>query len=162
MLRYPAVIAAALLAAGTLVPAAGAQPAAPAEAGAQPAAPAEAGAQPAAPAEAGAQPAPAEAGRTEVPPAMRQLVIDHFAKSFVLPQLVIWKFDYAQPYPTGGTAVCGRVNYPDISRRYVGEQPFFVRFKDGVLVESAMMSRLAIDDPVGASRHAYTIACGAH
>lgn len=108
--------------------------------------------------------APSTAGRPgrsdDVPPEVRQAVTDRFARGFLLPNTVMWKFDYTQPYPTGGLAVCGRVNYQNSTRRYVGEQPFFARLQDGRVIQSGIVARSKIEDPVHANANAFAIACG--
>ncbi len=103
---------------------------------------------------------PVVAGRSDdVPADMRQAIADHFARSFLLPQLVRWDFLFLQPYPTGGTAVCGLVDYPNSTRQYVGKLPFFARFQNGRIVQSGIVARSYMEDPVHANANAYKIAC---
>ncbi len=103
----------------------------------------------------------ARLGRSDdVPQAFRQAVIDKFARGFMLPQTVLWKFDYVQPYPIGGFAVCGRVNYQNSTRKYVGEQRFFARLQDGRVTQSGIVARNKMEDPAHANADAYAIACG--
>jgi hypothetical protein len=106
---------------------------------------------------------PALTGRSDdVPPDMQQAVIEKFARSFLLPQLVMWDFGFMQPYPTGGIAVCGFVNYPDSTRQYVGKLPFFARFQAGRIVQAGIVARSHLEDPVHASADAHKIACADH
>ena len=113
------------------------------------------------PAASWAQSGPASVpGRSDdVPADMRQAVIDHFARSFLLPQLVLWDFQFRQPYPTGGIAVCGGVNYPDSTRQYVGKMPFFARFQSGRIVQAGIVAKSHVEDPVHANANAFKIAC---
>ena len=100
-------------------------------------------------------------GRSDdVPQALRQAVMDKMARGFVLPDSVVWKFDFTQPYPTGGTSVCGRVNYQNSTRRYVGEQPFFARLLSGRVIKAGIISPSKIEDPVHAVADAFAVACG--
>jgi hypothetical protein len=96
----------------------------------------------------------------DVPAWIKQAVKDHYARQFMMPDVVIWKFDYTQPYPTGGTAICGRVNYTNSIHRYVGFQRFYALIKYHRLIESAIVSVSLMEDPVHASADAYAIACG--
>jgi hypothetical protein len=101
------------------------------------------------------------AGRSQnIPADKQQAIIDHFAVNFVLRDMVIWKFVFSQPYPTGGIAVCGTVNYPDSTRRYVGSRPFYARFVDGKIVTATIVVSGSRNDPAHASADAYKIACG--
>jgi hypothetical protein len=100
-------------------------------------------------------------GRVEnVPDDIRQAVIAEMQRTFVYPQLVIWKFDYMQPYPTEGIAVCGRVNFPSSTRHYVGEQQFFAHLTNGEVIGSGIVAHRQNEDPVFASAAGYKIACG--
>ena len=100
-------------------------------------------------------------GRVEiVPDDVRQAVIAATQRTFIYPQLVIWKFDFIQPYPTDGIAVCGRVNFPNSTRRYVGEQPFYAHMIGGQVIESGVVAQRQNEDPVLANAAAYKIACG--
>jgi hypothetical protein len=100
-------------------------------------------------------------GRSDdVPADMQQAITDHFMHSFVLPQLVLWDFRFLQPYPTGGIAVCGTVNYPNSTRQYAGKVPFFARFENGRIIQAGIVARSHFEDPVHANANAYKIACG--
>ena len=96
---------------------------------------------------------------TDVPETIRNAVIDRLQKNFVYPQLTIWKFDYMQPYPTEGISVCGRVNYLNSTRRYVGELNFFAHIRDGKVVQAGIVSHSVREDPVLGNADAYKIAC---
>ncbi len=99
-------------------------------------------------------------GRVDVvPDDIRQEVIAQMQRTFVYPQLVIWKFDFMQPYPTDGMAVCGRVNFPSSTRRYIGEQAFFAHLRNGKVAESGIVAQRQNEDPVLANAAAYKIAC---
>jgi hypothetical protein len=89
----------------------------------------------------------------------KQVIKDHFRKNFMLPDIVLWKFDYLRAYPTGGTAVCGRVNFPNSTRQYVGYKPFYALFQHGDLTGSVIVAREEAD-PERASPKSYNIACG--
>ena len=96
----------------------------------------------------------------DVPDDVRQAVIDRMQRTFIYPMLVIWKFDFIRPYPTDGIAICGRLNFPDSTRHYVGEQPFFAHMSGGRVTESGIVARRQNEDPVLANANAYKIACG--
>jgi hypothetical protein len=105
-------------------------------------------------------PAAAQDGSADdVTQPMKDSIEAYFHKSLLLPELAIWKYDFTRPYPTGGTAVCGRVNYVVSTRRYYGFLPFFVRFKNGKLVEGAIAVPPKVN-PIQAPTYAYRIACG--
>ena len=96
---------------------------------------------------------------TDVPDTLRQAVIEQLQKTLVYPELAIWQFDYMQPYPTEGVAVCGRVNYPNSTRRYVGYLKFFAHMRDGHVIKAGIVSPSVRDDPVLSNATAYKIAC---
>ena len=95
-----------------------------------------------------AQGQPAPKGRvSDVPDDVRQAVIDRLSKTFLYPQLVIWKFDFAQPYPTGGTSIWG----PTTTR---APRP------DGRIVQANIGAARQNEDPGGADATGYQVACG--
>ncbi len=96
---------------------------------------------------------------TDVPDNVRQAVIDHLQHTFVYPDLVIWHFEYMQPYPTGGLAICGNLDLPDSTRHYERAQPFYAHYVDGRVVESGIVSPRQNEDPVFSNRAAFGIAC---
>lgn len=98
--------------------------------------------------------------RLPVPDSIQQLITDHFSQTFLLPNLVNWNFIEMHKYAVGGYAVCGTVNYPDSTRRYVGAAPFFSIIRNGEFQEGEVVTRNALQDPVQATRRAYAIACG--
>jgi hypothetical protein len=105
--------------------------------------------------------APPDAGSAgDITPAMRQTIRDRFRKIFMLPDTVLWRYDFTRNYPTGGISVCGRVNYQDSTRRYVGFLKYYARFTDGKIVDTGILPRNANQDPVHANADAYRIACG--
>lgn len=104
--------------------------------------------------------APAASGwAAPVPKALQQPVIDHFRGVFVLPDLVIWQFDQAKPYPLGGMTVCGHVNILNSTRRYMGLQPFYAVVRDGAWVEGDIVGN-KVQDPTGAVAASYKTLCG--
>lgn len=104
-------------------------------------------------------PAPARADDADVPQAIRDAIAEHFRKSFVVPYMVLWKFDFTRPYPTGGTAICGRVNYPGSTHRYKGDHAFYARIQKGVVTDGAIVSTSVAEDPTHITDAAYRIAC---
>ena len=93
--------------------------------------------------------------------AAKQTIKDRFRPSLILPELALWKFDELRPYPTGGVAVCGRVNFPSSTRVYTGDKPFYALFQHGQITAAAIVERIE-EDPVRATASAWAIACTAY
>ena len=96
----------------------------------------------------------------DVPDDIRQIVIEKLQKTFIYPMLTIWKFDFMQPYPTEGVSVCGRVNFANSTRHYIGEQNFYAHLRGGKVFEAGIVARRAQEDPVLGNATAYKVACG--
>ncbi len=64
----------------------------------------------------------------DVPADVQQLVEDYFNDRFVYPDTTDWHFDFIAAYPGSERIVCGRVNYQNARRQYVGEKHFFAIF----------------------------------
>jgi hypothetical protein len=75
----------------------------------------------------------------------------YFRKLFVLPDTVLWDFDFIKPYPLGGTTVCGRVNFQNSNRVYGGKQLFYTVFQEGKAVDGGVVGNV-VDDPTGTTR----------
>jgi hypothetical protein len=89
----------------------------------------------------------------------KDLIKEKLKKIFMYPDLVLWKYDSLRPYPTGGVAVCGQVNYPDSTRAYTGYRPFFAVIRDGKLFSADVPAR-EDRDPRQEWLAAFHIACG--
>jgi hypothetical protein len=96
-----------------------------------------------------------------VPPDLQRITMEHFLPSFVYPDLVQWEWDSAKPYPLGGTAVCGKVNFPNSNRRYLGYKEFYALVVDGKYQEGGIVGN-NVQDPAGAIGFAYRTVCGVH
>jgi hypothetical protein len=83
-----------------------------------------------------------------VPDSLKQPTMLYFRKLFVLPDTVLWHFDFSKPYPLGGTTLCGRVNFQNSMRVYGGDKLFYTIFQDGKLVDGGVVGNV-VDDPVG-------------
>ncbi len=97
---------------------------------------------------------------TDVPDELRQAVIYHLQHDFVYPDLVVWDFQFIQPYITGGIAICGQLNLADSTRRYVGMQPFYAIYVSGNVTSAGIVAKRQNEDPVLSNRAAFKIACG--
>jgi hypothetical protein len=107
-----------------------------------------------------AGPARGNDNAANIPIETQTLIKARFRNTFLLPELVQWKFDFTKPYPTGGIAVCGRVNYQVSTRRYVGFRPFMALVVDGRVTDHRIVPGVYAEDPTYASLAAYKVACG--
>jgi hypothetical protein len=95
-----------------------------------------------------------------IPLETRKLIKAKFEDNFLFPELVEWRFDFTRPYPTSGTAVCGRVNYQDSTHGYIGFKPFFALIVDGRVTDYHIVPGVYAQDVTYAGLAAYKIACG--
>ena len=94
-----------------------------------------------------------------VPPETRRLVEDHFASSLVLPATALWQFVSIRPYIGGGDIVCGKVNFQNSTRRYIGYLGFYAVVRNGKVGISGIEAANAMQDPTGAFKFAYQSFC---
>jgi hypothetical protein len=103
----------------------------------------------------------ADGNAAHLPRETRDLVKASFREIFLLPDQVHWEFDVVRPYPTTGTSVCGRVNYEDSTRHYVGFRLFFAVLVDGHVTDHRIVPDSYVADPTYTNLQGYKIACGA-
>jgi len=100
------------------------------------------------------------AQEVNVPADLKRVVIDHFSPMFVVPQTAIWEFDSISHYLLGGTLICGKVNYQDSLRHYLGMQPFYLVIKsDHSTGDGDLLPLFASRDPTGTKRSTYVKVC---
>jgi hypothetical protein len=95
--------------------------------------------------------APAPTAGNPVPDNMKQMSMLYFRKLFVLPDTVLWDFDFTKPYPLGGITVCGRVNFQNSDRVYGGKKLFYTIVQEGKIIDGGVVGDV-VDDPVGTTR----------
>ncbi len=103
---------------------------------------------------------PALAG--DVPLKTQRLVQQHFAPQLVLPATALWRFDVIKPYQGGGDIVCGKVNFQNSTRRYIGYLGFYAVVRNGTVGISGIEAENTMEDPTGAFKFAYQNFCGLH
>jgi hypothetical protein len=96
-----------------------------------------------------------------VPPDVQKRVIDSFSNAFVYPDTAIWKFDGYPPFAAGGNVACGRVNYQDSTRAYIGYRGFYVVLRGPNIDASSVLPRFPWQDPTGARTNSYHELCDA-
>jgi hypothetical protein len=96
-----------------------------------------------------------------VPADIQQRVIAHFSDAFVLPDTAIWKFDGYPPFPEGGNVACGRVNYQDSTKAYIGYRGFFAVIRGPNIDAANILPRFSRQDPTGAATATYHQLCDA-
>jgi hypothetical protein len=102
------------------------------------------------------------AAANDVSIAYQRLVKAHFAINLPLPDLAIWRFDSVRPYPGGGDIVCGKVNYQNSTRVYMGMLGFYVVIRNDRVGLSGIEANNAMEDPTGAFKFAYHNLCDKH
>ena len=95
-----------------------------------------------------------------VPVDMQQKIIAHFSPAMVLPQTTIWHFDRMAPFVLGGVTVCGRVNYQNSTKKYLGLEPFYAVVQDGAVNDGGISSNDKLLDPEGSVAFSYKQHCG--
>jgi hypothetical protein len=104
--------------------------------------------------------AAAEPASIDVPPDIRQAVIARLSPQFAVKETAIWEFDSLTPYILGGTLVCGKVNFQNSLRRYMGMLPFYIVVKrGGATGDSGIMPLNLEDDPTGTQYATYRKIC---
>jgi len=96
----------------------------------------------------------------DVPVDTKRLIQSHFAPTLVLPATAIWRFDGMKPYGGGGDMVCGKVNFQNSTRRYIGFLGFYAVIRNGKVGISGIEAENVMQDPTGAFKFAYHNFCG--
>jgi hypothetical protein len=97
-------------------------------------------------------------GTESVPLDIRDAVKAAIAVHLVLPETAKWTFEFMSPYVTGGTVVCGRVDYQSAMRQYVGAKRFYAVVKHGVVTLSQLQDPPFIDT-TGAEARDFALLC---
>ncbi len=100
----------------------------------------------------------AAARADEVPAAVRDLVTEKLAATFLQPQTTLWRWDSDNPYVGSERVVCGMVNFQSAQQRYTGYHQFYA------IIDGDAVVLTQIDNPVydtsGKLRDKLTQLCG--
>jgi hypothetical protein len=104
----------------------------------------------------------ATAAANEVSIPVQRLVKARFAVNMPLPDTALWRFDGVKPYAGGGDIVCGKVNFQNSTRVYMGMMGFYAVIRSGKVGLAGIEATNAMEDPTGAFSFAYHNLCDQH
>lgn len=67
-------------------------------------------------------------------------VIAVIGRQLVKPETARWVFDFIRPDPGGGQIICGKVDYQDSTKKFLGAHRFFVTYSGGKVRQMALES----------------------